>query len=356
MRVLLATGGTGGHIIPAIKTGLEFKKRGAEVLLVGSFKLDRAHFNQYGIEIREHGACEFKLSRFWKTITSNIEAMQKAGKILREFQPDLVIGFGSYSSFAIVLRARFSGITTMIHEQNVIPGKANKLLAPFARKIVTSFKGSQKYFPKKKVVLTGLPCHDSVSGKSRQELCEIFGLQENRKTILVIGGSQGSQPVNTVFLKYLEDSLILQDIQVIHCVGKANLADVRKKYQKLDLPGAVYDFFEDIHFAYELADVIISRAGAGSVMEIAGYGKPAILIPYPYAGSHQMENALTLQGSNFIRILNQDQLTEETLQEALIQLLKIGSVEEKNSVYTDVFIPEAEKKIVDVAEGEVGEV
>ena len=209
----------------------------------------------------------------------------------------------------------------MIHEQNVVPGRANAILAKFVRKITLSFAESEEYFKSSKTILTGCPCHVDTQLVDQKSVLARFGLTAQRQTVLVIGGSQGSHRINAEFLPAI--GLLSQTIplQVIHISGKQDYQDLKSKYEAMGIPFALYSFLEGINDAYKVADVVISRAGALTTTEIAMAGIPSILIPYPYAGGHQKENAAVLGKAGAAQVIEEKNLTSGRLAEAMKEIL-----------------------------------
>jgi len=237
--------------------------------------------------------------------------------IVCEKKPDVVIGFGGYGAFPVVVAAWMRGIPTMIHEQNVVPGKANKVLAKVARKIAISFKDSKQYFPIQKTVLTGCPPYAEDIEETREELFMKFSLEKNRFTVLVIGGSQGSHHINVELIKAIKALEGVVPLQVIHLCGKRDYDLLKEEYRHLEIPFCLYDFLDEMGEAYKVADLIISRAGALTITEIIMARVPAILVPYPYAGTHQLENARVLENAQAARIIQDRDLTVDTLSSAI---------------------------------------
>ncbi|MCR4337952.1 MAG: UDP-N-acetylglucosamine--N-acetylmuramyl-(pentapeptide) pyrophosphoryl-undecaprenol N-acetylglucosamine transferase, partial [Candidatus Omnitrophica bacterium] len=223
MKCVMATGGSGGHIFPAIEVAKVLRQAGHEVIFAGTFRhfhhqIAREGFVLYEFETKPfsikawNGFCEFSRS-LSKSFFSSL-------KLLKEIQPDVVIGFGGYGSFPIVVSGILLNFPTMIHEQNVIPGRANRILAPGVKRIAISFEETQKYFPAQKTVWTGCPCRLANTQLNRSSILKEFGLSEHKKTILVLGGSQGSQRINQAFM---DVSYLLKDeipLQVIHLSGE----------------------------------------------------------------------------------------------------------------------------------------
>lgn len=351
--MLLATGGSGGHIYPALRVAEELKAAGHEVIFAGKFGAFKPVIQEKNFRVFEtvvsgwSGRSLFGLGRCGYLL---IRSLFQAKEFLRCIKADRIIGFGSYASFPFVFMGSFSGIPVLLHEQNVRPGKANCCLIPFARKVAISFKASEAYFPTGKTVLTGCPCQTPDRTLSREELQERFQLETGRLTILVFGGSQGSRTVNQVFLDSISLVKDQRAIQVIHLTGPSDYEWVKARYQAFSIPCYVQPFSKEIMKLYSCADLVICRAGAVTITEIVTLQKKAIMIPYPHADGHQNENAGQLAEFPMFRKLEERELNARSLADAVIALTQIPvgggdwkKVEEK------LFFPNAAQRIAQAA-------
>jgi len=323
MNVLIATGGTGGHIFPAIQTAKALRVRGHTVTFAGVLgrsedKIRALEFPLY--DLAAHGLDDRSFKGWLKFVTTMSGAVFRSFDVVRKSAPDKIIGFGSYGAFPVVMAGILLRRPTMIHEQNVLPGRANVLLAKFVKKVAISFEASRKYFSRTKTVWTGCPCHGSV-GLSQPEARSRFNLVPDKKTLLLLGGSQGSQKLNEVFYQLME-SLPAVNFQAIHMTGPKEYALYQERYTKTNLSVVVYAFIDDISQAYAAADVVIARAGAATVTELGLLGLAAILVPYPFAGNHQKYNADVLAACGAAIVIEQKNLTKDSLQEAVSRLLR----------------------------------
>ncbi len=302
MRVILAAGGSGGHIFPSLALARELEKAGCEDIRFVSSKrnLDRNLLS--GVE----GRCFF-LSvnpmplRFhpWKILVFACKLVQDvfvSAGILFKYRPSVVVGFGGYSSGAITALAGLFRIPVIIHEQNLVPGRANKILAGLASKIAVSFKGTEKFFPgaENKVVFTGNPLRMEMLSNDRKRSSENLGVAPDKKTVLIMGGSQGSTFLNSMASKgalHINEET-RGDVQFIHLTGVKDYEEVKRFYSDNNIPGKVFSFIERIDDAYAASDVAISRSGAAAVFELAYYAKPMILVPYPHQKNNQRSNAI----------------------------------------------------------------
>jgi UDP-N-acetylglucosamine--N-acetylmuramyl-(pentapeptide) pyrophosphoryl-undecaprenol N-acetylglucosamine transferase len=244
--------------------------------------------------------------------------------IVRSLKPDVVVGFGSYSSFPVVFAASLLRVPAMLHEQNVTPGKANRLSAKFVRRIAVTFEETKKYFRGREIVWTGCPCNAVRPSEARQNLLSRFELRPGRLTILVLGGSQGSRYLNEVFFESIAYLQADQNIQVIHSTGMADQALYAQKYRGTDIPYHVCAFLENIQDAYGAADVVVARSGAVTVCELAAFGLPSVLVPYPFAQSHQTANAQVLEGAGAAVVIEQKDLSCQKLVDAIRYVHKEG--------------------------------
>jgi len=356
MKIIMATGGSGGHLFPAIKVAQVLRQDGHEVLFAGSFnsQKNQQHFGQrqimdeaFGFEniyargLNRRGILEW-IRFLWFMVKAHVASI----RLLRKFDPDAVCGFGGYGAFPVVLSACLLKRPTLIHEQNVIPGRANAILAKWVPKIAVSFQQSIAYFGKTKTVLTGCPSHASGREKNKNEIIKGFCLQEGRQTILIMGGSQGSHQINEVFMQAIEELQKNIQFQVIHITGDKDYPLVKEAYQHGSVPHSIHKFLDRIEEAYAIADLVISRAGAVTVTEIAMYHLPVIFIPFPFAGGHQKENAKVLLGRPQVRIIEESQLTSSQLNTAITEILNRPFRENvSDSLQDNIYIPDAANRI-----------
>ncbi len=326
VRLMLTGGGTGGHLFPAIATAEAMCKRlpGSEVLFVGTKRrMDKTTLEQYGYATCFIHSKGLKGKNLWSLLqgilmlpVSCLEAMYH---ILR-FKPDLVVGVGGYVTGPVVATARLLGKPTLIHEQNSIPGLANRKLGAIVSRICLSLPGSEKFFSKEKTVLTGNPVRSAIL-----ELAENKDSSDKRQTVLlVLGGSLGAHRVNELvsgaFALGLSD---LENVQVIHQTGPADAEKIKALYKKYNIDATVAPFFTDMAAIYKKADLLVSRAGATTLAELAVLGKPALLIPYPYAAdNHQEKNAEYYVQNGGARLFIEKDLTAEVLAENIAKLIQ----------------------------------
>ncbi len=319
MRLVIAGGGTGGHLFPGIAVAEEFLGRGNgnEVLFVGSERgieariLPRLGFpHEFIAAAGIRGKSGFSRA---KGLVMLLYSYSQARKIILRFRPDRVLGVGGYASGPVVMAAKGMGMRCFIHEQNAIPGFTNKTLGRFSDRIFISLDESGRYFPKKKVLLTGNPIRKEILAEIFNNGREINGNGEFR--LLVFGGSAGAHSINMNMIAALPYLGVYRDRLVItHQTGENDLDEVRNAYEREGFRAEVQPFIDDMAGAYRNADLVLCRAGATTVAEVTACGKACIFIPYPYAvDDHQRRNAEALlkKGAGFM-ILDRE-LTGESL-------------------------------------------
>ena len=349
MKFVIATGGTGGHLFPALRVAEELKRQGHDILFLGSFRREQKQMHNSGFAFEDLGSKGFTTASFkevFDSVAAMIIAIGKAIRSLGRSRPAAVIGFGGYGAFPTVLSAVFLGYPALIHEQNVVPGRANALLAKFVHKVAISFQKSSTYFNPKKIVLTGCPCHFPQKHLDRVALLEKFQLEEGKTTILVFGGSQGSQRINEAFMESSKALKERIDFQVIHISGAQGYRKLQDRYNQLGIPFALFEFLDKMEEAYYIADLVISRAGAATVSEIAHFRLPAILIPYPYAQGHQKENATLLCEIGAAELIEEKDVSTPKLIEATLKMLKTKIVREK---FDQICFPNAASRLAQEA-------
>ncbi len=321
MKVTIATGGSGGHIFPALEVAEELKRRGHHVIFLGVFGKTKEWIKAKDLtyyEITARGLVSNSLNSMLTFSFSMLRSVLDSIKVLRRLNPDVVVGFGGYGAFPVVLSASFLKIPTMIHEQNVLPGRANAVLSKMVNRIAVSFEESRHYFPVQRTVLTGCPIRKWFHHEDKEKIFAEFKLRKDLFTILVLGGSQGSHRINSLFVQTIPFLTKSLKFQVIHLSGERDYQILKELYPRFEIPYALLPFLEEMNKAYQVADLVISRAGAVTVTEIAMFGLPAILIPYPYAGGHQKENAMALTRTKTAQLIEENHLTVDKLLKAIL--------------------------------------
>ena len=299
-RILISGGGTGGHIYPALAIANAWmdKHPDSEILFVGAQgKMEMQKVPEAGYSIKGLPVAGLQRKLTLANLSFPIKlwrSLRMASKIVKEFQPQLVVGVGGYASGPVLYAAQNKGIPTLLQEQNSYAGLTNKLLAKKAAKICVAYPDMERFFPKEKLKLTGNPVRKDLldlAGKREQGI-EVFGLNPNRKTVFVLGGSLGARTLNQAMLKHMVD-LEKEGYQVLWQSGKFYFKDMEVALEKAGLTHIhLREFIREMDLAYAAADVIVSRAGALSVSELCLVGKPVIFIPSPnVAEDHQTKNA-----------------------------------------------------------------
>ena len=328
IRAIISGGGTGGHIFPAVSIAHELKQRNPEtdILFVGAVgrmemeKIPAEGYNIVGLPVSGFQR-KFTLKNLSVAINA-LRSLRLAGKLIRDFRPDVVIGVGGYASGPTLRKAARMGIPTLLQEQNSYAGVTNKLLAKRADKICVAYTGMEKYFPGDKIVLTGNPIRDiKISDAQRKEGLELFDLKADVPVLLVMGGSLGARTVNQAIMNNI-DRFLDSGMQIIWQTGSYYFDEIRKELQLKDLKNVrLTDFISRVDLAYNVADLLVTRAGAISISEICLTGSAAILIPSPnVAEDHQTKNAMALVKEN-AAIMVRDSDAVEKLPDKIFEVL-----------------------------------
>ena len=365
-KIIISGGGSGGHIFPAIAIANALKKNldDAEILFIGAkgrMEMEKVPQAGYPIEGLWISGLQRKLTlKNLMFPLKVISSLIKAGRLIRRFKPDVVIGVGGYASGPTLRVASKRKVPTLIQEQNSYPGITNKLLAGTVNKICVAYEGMEKFFPESKIILTGNPVRQAIvdlEGK-KEDAYRFFEFSENQKTLLIIGGSQGARSINFSLSRSLE-SLIRKNIQIVWQTGKAGLEDANEmklylesvhsqeivdKYLRINL------FIDRMDFAYAIADLVLSRAGAIAISELCAVGLPVILVPLPSAAEdHQTSNAMALAEKG-AAVLIKDHELKDKLDQTLHDLLEDDS---KRKHMKEEIIKLAKKDAVDRISEEV---
>jgi UDP-N-acetylglucosamine--N-acetylmuramyl-(pentapeptide) pyrophosphoryl-undecaprenol N-acetylglucosamine transferase len=323
MRMIVTGGGTGGHLFPGIAVAEEMLHRFPQgrILFVSTDRaMDNKTLAARTFEKKSIACLPLKGKSLWGTLKSVAQlpiSLWQALRIVRAFKPQLVLGVGGYVTGPVVLAARLMGVKTCIHEQNSIPGMANRMLGKIVDQVYISIPGSEEFFPQGKAVLTGNPV--------RTELLREAGRQKDQvaaKTVLVLGGSQGAHRVNGLMVEAFAGNQSGDMVQIRHQTGSNDEDWVRKAYGAAGVTAQVSSFISDMASAYRDADLVVSRAGATTLAELAVLGKPAILIPYPYAADdHQTTNAAFLARGGAALMFQERELDGVKLRGEILGLL-----------------------------------
>lgn len=354
-RIIISGGGTGGHIFPAIAIANALKKVNLdiEILFVGANgkmemeKVPAAGYQIIGLDIQ--GFQRDNLLRNVLLPLKVIKSVTKALGIIKDFKPDAVVGVGGYASGPLLYAAHLKKIPTLIQEQNSYAGITNKFLAKKARKICVAFDNMHAFFPADKIIKTGNPVRKetiNIEGK-REEAAQFFELDPAQKTVLVLGGSLGAKTLNDSLTAGIE-SFKKENIQVIWQTGKYYYRSIIEKFgnQPKDNGVRILEFLNRMDYAYAMADVIISRAGAGTISELCLVKKPVVLVPSPnVAEDHQTKNAMALV-TEHAAVLVADRHAEAELVDQTIKLLKDDAeMQQLSKNISALALPEADEVI-----------
>ena len=323
MKFIIVAGGTGGHIFPALSLVEKIlENKSNEVLYIGTTdRMESEIIPSKGIPymgITVHGIKK-NLIKDFKNIFDISKSTKECIKTIEEYKPNAVIGFGGYVSFPVILAARKCKVPIYLHEQNVIPGKTNKLISKFSKKIFVSFEESSKYFKKDKVIYSGNPCQERAKSIKKHNKNEL-GFDKSKKLILIVMGSEGSTAMNEILLDYLRE-FNEPDKEILFITGKRQFNDLNNNL-KVSSSVKLVPFYEDLPGLMKSADLIISRAGASTISEIISTHIPSILIPSPYvANNHQYYNALALKETGGSVMIEQKDFTKELLSETVNNIL-----------------------------------
>ena len=330
IHILVSGGGTGGHIFPAVSiaNALKEKMPDSEILFVGAegrMEMERvpaAGYKIKGLPIQGFNRAN-KLANI-KVLFRLFKSLLMARSIVKEFKPDVAVGVGGYASGAALWAASSLNVPSLIQEQNSYAGVTNKLLAKKVSKICVAYDNMERFFPADKIIKTGNPVRQNLCAQVDKELAyKEFGFDPNKKTIVVIGGSLGARTVNNSLLAGVRKLAAEQDVQVLWQTGKIYIDEMRAKTS--DLPSdsgiVVTDFISRMDYAYAVADLVVSRAGASSISELCLLGKPVILVPSPnVAEDHQTKNALALSTKDAAILIHDKDAVAQLVDTALLTI------------------------------------
>ena len=369
MRFLISGGGTGGHIFPAVSIANALRQRqpDCEILFVGAngrMEMERVPevgYNIVGLDIQ--GLERRKVLRNIRIIYNFLRSRRKARQIVRSFRPDVAIGVGGYVSAAAMSAAVALGVPVVLQEQNSFAGVTNRFLAKKASKICVAYDGMERFFDKGKIVKTGNPVRQNIIAPDidRQAAYDYFGLERDKKTILVVGGSLGAKTINDSIARQI-DRLLQTDCQIVWQTGKNYFAAIKAKISEQGIKFTtgsanplyakrmfVSDFISQMDYAYNVADLVISRAGASSVSELCLLGKPAILVPSPnVAENHQYHNAMALVAKNAALLVEDAEAVDNLLPQALQIVADDSRLRELSANIRQLALPNSAQAIAEV--------
>ena len=355
VNILLSGGGTGGHIYPAVAIANELKLRNpqSKFLFVGALgRMEMEKIPQLGYDIKGLNITGIRRSLSWQNLTFPFKLVQsliKANKIIKNFKPNVVIGTGGFASGPTLYMANKKNIPSLIQEQNSYPGITNKLLAKKVKKICVAYDGLERFFPKDKLIKTGNPVRQDLLDISlkRGEALKHYHLDKNKKTIVVLGGSLGARAINQA-MEHNIKTILKNNVQIIWQSGKLYYDDYKQYSEMDDLQ--VHEFINRMDLLYAAADIIVSRAGAGSISELCLVGKPVIFIPSPnVAEDHQTKNAESVSDKQAAILLKESDIKQfseliKNLIDDEAKQLSLGRNIKK------LALPNATKQIVDEVE------
>ncbi len=321
MRMLLAGGGTGGHLFPAVAIAEQLLRqdKSAQVCFVGTARgLEAKLLPQLGLPLElidMTGVVGRGLRGLVQLVPKLLSSLKRSWQILQEFAPDIVVGVGGYASFPVLVAAKIKGIPFILHEQNAQPGLSNRILSRFARRVCLSIPGSGGRIAPDKQVVTGNPL--------RQGVTEVDPSLPFKGKLLVFGGSRGAHAINQLLIESLP--LLRQrgvDAEVLHQTGESDFTQVSAAYEKLgEKKTRVVAFIDDMAAAYTEAQLVVCRAGATTIAELCACGRPAVMIPFPFAAAdHQTANARSMEQAGAVKMLVQAELSAEKLAETIAEL------------------------------------
>lgn len=325
--MLISAGGSGGHLFPAQALAEQLKQDDCEVFFIGNGLSRSPYFDPRQYPFQEVASATISGRNPWhilKGIGMILGGMVRSYRIIRRFKPDIVVGFGSYQSVPAILSAKILSKPILLHEANAIPGRVNRILSPYVAQTAVHFSHTRQHL-KGSSTVASMPMKKR-SGITREEALAYYQLEKNRLTLLIFGGSQGAKKLNKLALEALINDVIprVPHLQVLHFVGKGKGGkDFALAYEGAGIPSVVKPFEEHMEYAWALADVSLTRSGAGSLAEQEMFAVPGILVPFPYATeNHQVFNARAfIENTEGAEYFVEKQLTSESLGAALIELL-----------------------------------
>ncbi len=353
-RVIIAGGGTGGHIFPAIAIANALKKMDGsiEILFIGAKgrmemeKVPQAGYKIEGLDIT--GLNRSSLIKNFALPFKLLKSFLKVRTIFKKYKPDAAIGVGGYSSFPVLRFAQARGIKTFIHESNSFAGRSNIMLGRKATKIFTGTAGMERFFPKEKIMITGNPVRAGIAEASvtRSEGLKFFSLDETKKTVFVVGGSLGAKSINEAIDKGL-DELLNAGLQIIWQTGKPYSARAKERANGKQSVW-VNEFITQMEYAYAAADIVVARSGAMTVAELCVAKKPVLFVPYPFAAEdHQMANARQLENKHAALIVKDSEVMEKLVFKTLELSKDNEKQEELKKNISALAIKDADMKIAE---------
>lgn len=355
MKILVTGGGTGGHIYPALAfvNYVKTQEPNAEFMYVGANRgLENKIVPDTGMPFHTLEIQGFKRKISMhniKTIRLFLKSIRQAKKILSDFQPDIVIGTGGYVSGAVVYAAAKMGIPTIIHEQNSVPGVTNKFLSRYVDRIALSFKDAAPFFPENKSVLVGNPRAQEVADTKKSDILKTFGLDPEKKTVLIFGGSQGALKINQAVSVFLSE-YIPSSYQVLYASGERYYEEILNKINPEIQNISAQPYIKNMAEVMASSDLLVGRAGATSIAEFTALGLPAVLVPSPYVtNDHQTKNAMSLVHAGAAKMIADNELTGESLSQTINEIMDDEELQKQMCrASKEQGIPDASKRLYDV--------
>ncbi|ERI80784.1 undecaprenyldiphospho-muramoylpentapeptide beta-N-acetylglucosaminyltransferase [Bacteroides pyogenes F0041] len=356
LRIIISGGGTGGHIFPAISIAnaiMELRPN-AKILFVGAEgRMEMQRVPDAGYEIIGLPVAGFDRKHLWKNVGvlfKLVRSQWRARKIIKNFRPQVAVGVGGYASGPTLKTAGMMGVPTLIQEQNSYAGVTNKLLAQKAKKICVAYEGMEKFFPADKIIMTGNPVRQNLTKDMplKEDALRSFGLTPGKKTILIVGGSLGAGTFNRTLTAGLEKIRANKEVQFIWQTGKYYYPQVMKTVQEAGEIANLHitDFIKDMAAAYAAADLVISRAGAGSISEFCLLHKPVILVPSPnVAEDHQTQNALALVNKEAAIYVKDSDAEQKLIETAVIAVNNERKLKELSENIARLALPDSARII-----------
>jgi UDP-N-acetylglucosamine--N-acetylmuramyl-(pentapeptide) pyrophosphoryl-undecaprenol N-acetylglucosamine transferase len=362
IKVIIAGGGTGGHLYPGIALAEEIEKRWqAKILFIGT---------SYGIENKVIPKTHYEFKKIWmrglqrKMSIGNLLfpfrlliSLIQCAFIILAFRPDLIIGTGGYVSGPVLMMGIAWGVPTIIQEQNSFPGLVNRLLGKWADQVHVTYEASLRYFKDRpNIFVSGNPVRGNFNKIERTKAVDKFNLRKDKITLFIFGGSQGSRAINMLVLNSLERLMTRADLQILWASGPSDFELVANKCQHFKDRISLHPYIEDMAWAYAASDVVLCRSGASALSEITICGLPSILIPFPYSTSgHQEFNARTMEKAGAAIVILEESLTEDALIQSIVELLNDPNKRKAMSkAARQLSKPDAAKEIVDKIEELIG--
>lgn len=346
MKIIIAAGGTGGHVYPAISIGEIFRSRGDEVIFVGrSRSFEELKFDEYGFKFINVNSSMFQVKDILQFFFNSVKGFIQSLSMLKKERPDVVLGAGGYISFPVIVASIVYKIPYFLYEQNIIPGRANQILKAKSKKIFLGFPDIYGYF-KDKGIFTGNPIRFGVDNVNVEKALHFFNFTR-KPVLLIFGGSSGARRINMIFSKIAEKLLSAIDIQIIFIAGPKLFNEVSQLGEKFKANLRIFPYLEKMELAYSISDFALTRGGAMTLTELVKSRVPGIVIPYPYArDNHQLKNALFLKEKGCIEVFEEKNASEDLLFNKIIYYFsRVDIIERMKESCTGIFSLKSEEII-----------